>query len=114
LGLFVELEEGVDGLIHISDLSWTKKIKHPAEFTNIGDEYISKYTIELSLADSDGVVKVSRVISDSFKLSNPLTPKDPVQFRTNYIELHALKANYTAQIRVIDNSTKILTNLPSH
>ncbi|MEN6512178.1 MAG: GWxTD domain-containing protein [Chloroherpetonaceae bacterium] len=75
-------------------------------FTNIGDEYISKYTIELSLADSDGVVKVSRVISDSFKLSNPLTPKDPVQFRTNYIELHALKANYTAQIRVIDNSTK--------
>lgn len=37
-GVFVELEEGVDGLIHISDLSWTKKIKHPAEFTNIGDE----------------------------------------------------------------------------
>jgi small subunit ribosomal protein S1 len=37
-GVFVEIEEGVDGLIHISDLSWTKKIKHPAEFTNIGDE----------------------------------------------------------------------------
>ena len=35
-GVFVELEEGVDGLIHISDLSWTKKIKHPAEFTSIG------------------------------------------------------------------------------
>ena len=34
-GIFVELEEGVDGLIHISDLSWTKKIKHPAEFTEI-------------------------------------------------------------------------------
>ena len=37
-GVFVELEEGVDGLIHISDLSWTKKIKHPSEFTKIGDE----------------------------------------------------------------------------
>jgi small subunit ribosomal protein S1 len=35
-GVFVEIEEGVDGLIHISDLSWTKKIKHPAEFTNVG------------------------------------------------------------------------------
>ena len=37
-GVFVELEEGVDGLIHISDLSWSKKIKHPAEFTKIGEE----------------------------------------------------------------------------
>ncbi|MDD2595601.1 MAG: 30S ribosomal protein S1 [Bacteroidales bacterium] len=36
-GVFVELEEGVDGLVHISDLSWTKKIKHPSEFTSIGD-----------------------------------------------------------------------------
>ncbi len=37
-GVFVELEEGIDGLIYISDLSWTKKVKHPSEFTNIGDE----------------------------------------------------------------------------
>lgn len=37
-GVFVEIEEGVDGLIHISDLSWTKKIKHPSEFTQIGSE----------------------------------------------------------------------------
>ncbi len=37
-GVFVEIEEGVDGLIHISDLSWTKKIKHPSEFTSIGAE----------------------------------------------------------------------------
>jgi len=37
-GVFVEIEEGVDGLIHISDLSWTKKIKHPSEFTAIGAE----------------------------------------------------------------------------
>ena len=36
-GIFVELEEGIDGLIYISDLSWTKKIKHPSEFVNIGD-----------------------------------------------------------------------------
>ncbi len=37
-GIFVEIEEGVDGLIHISDLSWTKKIKHPQEFTSLGAE----------------------------------------------------------------------------
>ena len=37
-GVFAEMEEGIDGLIYISDLSWTKKIKHPSEFTNIGDE----------------------------------------------------------------------------
>ncbi|MCQ2975271.1 MAG: 30S ribosomal protein S1 [Bacteroidales bacterium] len=46
-GVFVEIEEGVDGLIHISDLSWTKKIKHPAEFTNIGDD------IEVTVLDID-------------------------------------------------------------
>ncbi len=37
-GIFAELEEGVDGLIHISDLSWTKKVKHPSEFTQVGTE----------------------------------------------------------------------------
>src|SRR5690554_4233697 len=36
-GVFVEIEEGIDGLVHISDLSWTKKVKHPAEFTAIGE-----------------------------------------------------------------------------
>ncbi len=46
-GVFVELEEGVDGLIHISDLSWTKKIKHPSEFTQIGAE------IEVQVLDID-------------------------------------------------------------
>ena len=46
-GIFVELEEGVDGLIHISDLSWSKKIKHPAEFTKIGD------TIDVIVLDVD-------------------------------------------------------------
>ncbi|MDE7335530.1 MAG: S1 RNA-binding domain-containing protein, partial [Muribaculaceae bacterium] len=46
-GVFVELEEGVDGLIHISDLSWTKKIKHPSEFTQIGQP------IEVQVLDID-------------------------------------------------------------
>ncbi|MBN1819672.1 MAG: 30S ribosomal protein S1 [Prolixibacteraceae bacterium] len=46
-GVFVEIEEGVDGLIHISDLSWTKKIKHPSEFTSIGD------SIEVVVLDID-------------------------------------------------------------
>jgi small subunit ribosomal protein S1 len=46
-GIFVELEEGVDGLIHISDLSWSKKIKHPAEFTKVGEE------IEVVVLDVD-------------------------------------------------------------
>ncbi len=54
-GIFVEMEEGVDGLIHISDLSWTKKVKHPAEFTQIGENIdvvvleIDKDTRRLSL-----------------------------------------------------------------
>ena len=46
-GVFVELEEGIDGLIHISDLSWTKKIKHPSEFTSIGAE------LEVKVLDVD-------------------------------------------------------------
>ena len=37
-GLFIELEEGIDGLVHVSDLSWTKKIKHPSEFVAVGEE----------------------------------------------------------------------------
>ncbi len=46
-GVFVELEEGVDGLIHISDLSWNKKIKHPSEFTKVGE------TIDVVVLDTD-------------------------------------------------------------
>lgn len=37
-GLFIELEEGIDGLVHVSDLSWTKKVKHPSEFVNVNEE----------------------------------------------------------------------------
>ncbi|MBQ0023199.1 MAG: 30S ribosomal protein S1 [Prevotellaceae bacterium] len=46
-GVFVEVEEGVDGLIHISDLSWTKKVKHPSEFTKVGEP------IEVQVLDID-------------------------------------------------------------
>ena len=49
-GIFVELEEGVDGLIHISDLSWSKKIKHPAEFTKIG-ENIDVVVLDVNVED---------------------------------------------------------------
>lgn len=47
-GVFVELEEGIDGLIHISDLSWDKKIKHPSEFCNVGD-VLDVVVLELDL-----------------------------------------------------------------
>ena len=47
-GIFIELEEGVDGLIHISDLSWIQKIKHPADFTKIGDK------LEVLVLELDG------------------------------------------------------------
>ena len=49
-GVFVELEEGIDGLIYISDLSWTKKIKHPSEFVNVGD----KLEVEVLELDVEG------------------------------------------------------------
>lgn len=49
-GVFVELEEGIDGLIYISDLSWTKKIKHPSEFCNLGDE-IEVIVLELDVEE---------------------------------------------------------------
>ena len=49
-GLFIELEEGIDGLVHVSDLSWTKKIKHPSEFTKVGDS-IEVQVLELDSAN---------------------------------------------------------------
>jgi len=47
-GIFVELDEGIDGLVHISDLSWTKKIKHPAEFTSVG-EFLDVVVLEIDI-----------------------------------------------------------------
>ncbi|MBT9391565.1 30S ribosomal protein S1 [Hymenobacter sp. NST-14] len=49
-GLFVELEEGVDGLVHVSDLSWTKKIKHPSEMVKVGDR-LDVVVLELDVAN---------------------------------------------------------------
>jgi len=49
-GLFIELEEGIDGLVHVSDLSWTKKIKHPSEFTKVGDS-LDVQVLELDAAN---------------------------------------------------------------
>ena len=46
-GVFVEMEEGIDGLIYISDLSWTKKIKHPSEFVSVND------TLEVEVLELD-------------------------------------------------------------
>ncbi len=49
-GLFLELEEGIDGLVHVSDLSWTKKVKHPSEFVKVGDE-LEVVVLELDVQD---------------------------------------------------------------
>lgn len=49
-GLFIELEEGIDGLVHVSDLSWTKKIKHPSEFVSV-DEKLEVKVLELDVAN---------------------------------------------------------------
>jgi small subunit ribosomal protein S1 len=47
-GLFIELEEGIDGLVHVSDLSWTKKIKHPSEFIKVGE------SLDVQVLELDG------------------------------------------------------------
>jgi small subunit ribosomal protein S1 len=49
-GLFIELEEGIDGLVHVSDLSWNKKIKHPSEFVKVGEE-LEVVVLELDIAN---------------------------------------------------------------
>ena len=81
-GVFVELEEGIDGLIYISDLSWTKKIKHPSEFCAVGDK-LEVIVLELDTA--------ARRLSLGHKqlLENPWD-----KFETKYAEgsVHAGKA----------------------
>jgi small subunit ribosomal protein S1 len=49
-GLFLELEEGIDGLVHVSDLSWTKKVKHPSEFVKVGDS-LDVQVLELNVEE---------------------------------------------------------------
>ncbi len=75
-GVFVEIEEGVDGLIHISDLSWTKKIKHPSEFTSIGSDIdvqvleIDKGNRRLSLGHKQLEENPWEALEDSFTVGS--------------------------------------------
>ena len=81
-GVFVELEEGIDGLVYISDLSWTKKIKHPSEFCNVGDK------LEVTVLELD--VNARRIsLGHKQLLENPWD-----KFETKYAEgtVHAGKA----------------------
>ena len=80
-GIFVEIEEGVDGLIHISDLSWTKKIKHPSEFTQIGAE-IEVCVLEIDKANrrlSLEMLDKGAVIQLEYGVEGFATPKHLVK-----------------------------------
>ena len=94
-GVFVELEEGIDGLIYISDLSWTKKIKHPSEFCNVGDK-LDVVVLEL---DVDG-----RKLS----LGHKQTTDNPWD---KYEKEFALGTSHTAAItEVVDKGATIAFN----
>ena len=91
-GVFVELEEGIDGLIYISDLSWTKKIKHPSEFTNVGD------TLEVVVLELD-------VEGRKLSLGHKQTTDNPWdKYETEF----ALGSVHTAEIaEVVDKGATI-------
>ncbi|WP_299388283.1 30S ribosomal protein S1 [uncultured Lacinutrix sp.] len=91
-GVFVELEEGIDGLIYISDLSWTKKIKHPSEFTNVGD------TLEVVVLELD-------VEGRKLSLGHKQTTENPWdKYETEF----ALGSTHTAEIsEVVDKGATI-------
>jgi len=91
-GVFVELEEGIDGLIYISDLSWTKKIKHPSEFTNVGD------TLEVVVLELD-------VEGRKLSLGHKQTTDNPWdKYETEF----ALGSTHTAEIaEVVDKGATI-------
>jgi len=94
-GVFVELEEGIDGLIYISDLSWTKKIKHPSEFTNVGD------TLEVVVLELD-------VEGRKLSLGHKQTTVNPWdKYETEF----ALGSTHTAEIaEVVDKGATIEFN----
>lgn len=94
-GVFVELEEGIDGLIYISDLSWTKKIKHPSEFTNIGD------TLEVVVLELD-------VEGRKLSLGHKQTTENPWD---KYQDEFAVGTTHTATItEVVDKGATIQFN----
>ncbi|WP_289644758.1 30S ribosomal protein S1 [Maribacter aestuarii] len=91
-GVFVELEEGIDGLIYISDLSWTKKIKHPSEFTNVGD------TLEVEVLELD-------VEGRKLSLGHKQTTENPWD---KYEKEFALDTVHTASItEIVDKGATI-------
>ena len=94
-GVFVELEEGIDGLIYISDLSWTKKIKHPSEFCNVGDKL-------------DVVVLELDVEGRKLSLGHKQTTENPWdKYETEF----ALGTTHTAEIAdVVDKGATIEFN----
>jgi small subunit ribosomal protein S1 len=91
-GVFVELEEGIDGLIYISDLSWTKKVKHPSEFTNVGD------TLEVEVLELD-------VDGRKLSLGHKQTTENPWD---KYEKEFALDTVHTATItEIVDKGATI-------
>lgn len=94
-GVFVELEEGIDGLIYISDLSWTKKIKHPSEFTNVGD------TLEVLVLELD-------VEGRKLSLGHKQTETNPWD---TYETQFALGTKHTASIaEIVDKGATVEFN----
>ena len=94
-GVFVELEEGIDGLIYISDLSWTKKIKHPSEFTNVGD------TLEVVVLELD-------VEGRKLSLGHKQTETNPWD---KYEKEFALGTKHTAKVtEIVDKGATVEFN----
>ena len=97
-GIFVELEEGVDGLVHISDLSWTKKVKHPSEFTTVG----TKLEVKVLEIDSE-----NRKLSLGHKqtLENPWDKyEDKYALETVHNGIVAELINKGALVKFVDDA----------
>ncbi|PCE65017.1 30S ribosomal protein S1 [Sediminicola luteus] len=94
-GVFVEMEEGIDGLIYISDLSWTKKVKHPSEFVNVGD------TLEVEVLELD-------VDGRKLSLGHKQTTENPWD---KYEQEFALGSSHNASIlEVVDKGATVQLN----
>ena len=94
-GVFVELEEGIDGLIYISDLSWTKKIKHPSEFCAVGDE------LEVIVLELD-------VEGRKLSLGHKQTKENPWD---KYEEEFALNSTHKAEVsEIVDKGATVVFN----
>ncbi|MBT8188728.1 MAG: 30S ribosomal protein S1 [Croceitalea sp.] len=94
-GVFVEMEEGIDGLIYISDLSWTKKIKHPSEFVNVGD------TLEVEVLELD-------VEGRKLSLGHKQTTENPWdKYATEFAEGTVHKASIS---EIVDKGATVVFN----